>query len=198
MYSIPLLLTSFLFLSIIVLNLCFILYHTDSEFQQHNNCLYFYGRPFIKTNSILENKLIQLIPFCIRSNELLIVEDDKDQQIIRGVQYTFEELRRLNVTGKDLLDWFIPIDLIDKYEIYLEFNLIHMTPLFVYNCTKPWFGTLCQFTFNSNSSSFNDIIKTRFGKHSYEAACYTNMKCNHSVNFCLDWREICDGKCITL
>ncbi|UJR17427.1 hypothetical protein I4U23_004322 [Adineta vaga] len=76
-----------------------------------------------------------------------------------------------------------------------------------YNCTLPWFGSTCQYSFdNKLSLSFGEIVRLNFITRielsedlpsSFNiGTCYrflTNCQYKHAL-MCLDWREICDGK----
>ncbi|CAF1589989.1 unnamed protein product, partial [Adineta steineri] len=96
------------------------------------------------------------------------------------------------------MEWSSPIDLIERYENFLQMNTSSSTEVF-YNCTPPWFGSICQYRFVLNES-FSSFIQMRIDEPQLFYAnttvtCYIHMKCsNHSFLTCLDWREICDGK----
>ncbi|CAF1437471.1 unnamed protein product [Didymodactylos carnosus] len=105
-----------------------------------------------------------LIPFCMRLIEPNKDDDDKNKTIANGTPFTFERLKQLNVTSKDLLQWSASLDIIEKYEIYLAESSSSSNPasLQIYhNCTQLWFGKLCEYTFDSrfkSFSSFSDIV----------------------------------------
>ncbi len=109
---------------------------------------------------------------------------------------TFDDLRSMGVTYQQLYEWYAPIDLIEEY-IAGEKN-----GSFV-NCSDTlWFGSNCEYTFNSNKN-FVDIIIDQFNaKRSVpiDLSLFTNGTCYEMNNtdcesiICLDWREICDGK----
>ncbi|CAF1533816.1 unnamed protein product [Adineta steineri] len=111
---------------------------------------------------------------------------------------TFDELKKKNVTGNNLMEWSSPIDLIERYEHFLQMNKSSSNEVF-YNCTLPWFGPLCQYKFIVNQS-FPQLIETidhRYRDRNVNASftCYIYLKCNRgSPYICLDWHEICDGK----
>ncbi|CAF1541773.1 unnamed protein product, partial [Adineta steineri] len=112
---------------------------------------------------------------------------------------TFDELKKKNVTGKNLMEWSSPIDLIERYEHFLQMNKYSSNEVF-YNCTRPWFGSLCQYKFIEDQP-FPKMIETIDNWNDqilYVNAtftCYMHLKCNRgSPYICLDWREICDGK----
>ncbi|CAF1260011.1 unnamed protein product [Didymodactylos carnosus] len=157
-----------------------------------------------------------LIPFCMR-----LIEPDKDDDnnrtIDSGTPFTFERLKQLNVTSKDLLQWSASLDIIEKYQIYLveSSSSSNPTSLQIYrNCTQPWFGKLCEYIFDSrfkSFSSFNDIVDLIYRmKLSPElgpqrvleilqvtnGTSYTGLQCDRTIqsSLGLEWRDICDGK----
>ncbi|CAF0864860.1 unnamed protein product [Adineta steineri] len=96
------------------------------------------------------------------------------------------------------MEWSSPIDLIERYEHFLQVNKSLSNEIF-YNCTLPWFGPFCQYKFIVEES-FPQLINTidhEYGGRDVNASftCYIHLKCNRgSPYICLDWREICDGK----
>ncbi|CAF4446983.1 unnamed protein product, partial [Rotaria magnacalcarata] len=88
-------------------------------------------------------------------------------------------------------------DLAERYEIDSTTSEIF------YNCSPPWFGSMCQYKFFHNFfSSFGDIVGTTFKIRDdrnfsmTSGTCYRFVaNCNRELwPLCLDWREICDGK----
>ncbi|CAF4054951.1 unnamed protein product, partial [Adineta steineri] len=138
----------------------------------------------------------QIIEYCIRTS-MKETAIDSNKKSISSV-LTFDELKKKSVTAKDLMEWSSPIDLIERYEYFLQMNKSSSNEVF-YNCTLPWFGPLCQYKFIVNQS-FPQLIETidyRYGDRDVNASftCYIHLKCNRgSPHICLDWREICDGK----
>ncbi|CAF4614890.1 unnamed protein product, partial [Rotaria socialis] len=69
---------------------------------------------------------------------------------------------------------------------------------FFYNCTLPYFGPLCQYTFDEYEpycTSLNEIIHNSylFTYQSDTFTCYIHLKCNRGpLPICLDWTEICN------
>ncbi|CAF0841182.1 unnamed protein product [Adineta steineri] len=122
---------------------------------------------------------------------------DSNEKPISSV-LTFDELKKKNVTAKNLIEWSSSIDLTERYEYFLQMNKSSSNEVF-YNCTLPWFGPLCQYKFIVNQS-FPQLIETidhRYRDRDVNASftCYIHLKCNRgSPYICLDWREICDGK----
>ncbi|CAF1600432.1 unnamed protein product [Rotaria sp. Silwood1] len=165
------------------------------------DCLYYevsdldIQRP-TKTQNFKTN--YQVIPYCIRPWS----ENEAYHEINEGnvlSRLTFEELRTKQVTIRDLLLWSAPLDLIERYDEYLDSPLHKSSRLdMFYNCSSLWFGTYCQYTFNLNYS-FNKIVNNTFRTKNRltisNMTCYIHLKCNRgSTDVCLDWREICDRK----
>ena len=143
----------------------------------------------------------QVTSFCLR-----ILEDDDfltDFNIHDVVDhnFTFAELKELNITSQMLLSWSAATDLAEDYEIFLHNNLNSSSDsrrLF-YNCTSSWFGPFCRFTFDYKmDQTFDDIIayilagKTRF--KDAKLSCYEHLHVCKTLLSCLDWHAICDGK----
>jgi hypothetical protein len=61
-----------------------------------------------------------------------------------GEKFTFAQLSKENITGQQLYLWSAPIDLIEKYQFYLnqlsKSEIGSMTEEFFYNCSLPNFG----------------------------------------------------------
>jgi hypothetical protein len=116
----------------------------------------------------------------------------------------FEEMRNANIQAKDLLLWSAPIDLIERYQEYLEQSNELSSFQTFHNCTPLWFGPICQYTFNV-SMTFDEIVKATFqakvihsGNHYLNFtyfSCYVHLECDRGPGpiSCLDWREVCDG-----
>ncbi|CAF1150052.1 unnamed protein product [Didymodactylos carnosus] len=173
---------------------CLHLYESDidlSDKRDHYDCLYYF------TDNLLDQ--YHLIPYCVRpsSNDDRFVPTNHPTEPIM-----FFQLRQSNVNSRDLYKWSAPIDLIERYQEYLETDGVTRSDnqLF-YNCSSLWFGTTCQYTLDS-LETFEDIVQERFLlktdvplKEVLEitnGTCYTNLICE-SVQ-CLDWRNICNGK----
>jgi hypothetical protein len=104
----------------------------------------------------------------------------------------------LPIINDELFDWYAPIDIIEEY-ILGKHNGIFV------NCSQKgnfWFGSRCQYTFDSNDE-LKDILWNRFDQKDYsenDLLSITNGTCYSTSNdqcqsiLCLDWREICDGK----
>lgn len=174
------------------------LYNTDlmsTHFSHH--CFYY---TIIKQYTLDEKKYEsrQTIEYCIRpiSNEKKTIMTNGSISSIS----TFDQLKRKNVSVRNLLDWSTPIDLIERYQYYLQTDDPLMMEEF-YNCSSPWFGPFCQYRFYLNGSFSSIVTETLILKREPESlfqsnfTCYVHLKCIRGPwPICLDWREICDGK----
>jgi hypothetical protein len=143
----------------------------------------------------------QIISYCLSESSLSnwIIENNFDPA------FTFDELHQRNITGDQLYRWSAPMDVSERYQLYLNelsmpnISSIMGTELF-YNCTFPKFGPQCQYFLDIDPLyplSLNEIINNYY-RQPYEPktlTCYSNLQCNRgSTLICLDWSEICDGK----
>ncbi|CAF3691982.1 unnamed protein product [Rotaria sp. Silwood1] len=143
-----------------------------------------------------------IIPYCIRSVGLpsnLLVNNEK--HVIHGTSITFETLQRENITSQQLYLLSAPIDVIERYQAFLENSQSSVSTQIFNNCSELWFGEYCQYSFNL-TLSFYDIVRAYLfhmslenDKLSKNETCYTFIECNRGPPpSCIDWREICDGK----
>ncbi|CAF1682231.1 unnamed protein product, partial [Adineta ricciae] len=175
--------------------------------QTNNNglyydCLYYKvvnpaNQPFEIENDI--KTWHQIIPYCIRpfsETEKVYNEGTKGGVLST---FTFQELRRQQITTIDLLSWSASIDLVELYDEYLGISSnVSLRLENFYNCSVPWFGRFCQYTFNINLP-LNIIVNKTFTdkrfKNNSAITCYLHLDCDRGpAPACLDWREICDGK----
>ena len=176
----------------------FNLYYTKHQSHQlSRDCLYY----FISDDVTVP----QFIPYCAG---LSAHETQSTKSPHYHKSFTFEELRKRNISSFHLYNWSTPIDLIEYYQIYLDKNLL-VNDLIFYNCTYPWFGTYCEYSFDKIRSrlSFADQVELSFLEKSLtngyipeNLPCYTHLICDrtggrHQIpGACLGWREICDGR----
>ncbi|CAF1306512.1 unnamed protein product [Adineta ricciae] len=168
------------------------MYHSN-DYPSSYDCLYAvwdFDRNLITDAPYIRN--YYLIPYCIRA------QDDEEQSKDSidedlSTKLHFADLKRQNVTSEHLLNWSLPIDIIEEYEMNNE--------SFLYNCSLPWFGSKCQYRFPYDSSmTFNEIVNETFVRRSRilmkTGTCYPFIEnCNsQSWPNCLDWREVCDKK----
>ncbi|CAF2261159.1 unnamed protein product [Rotaria magnacalcarata] len=170
------------------------------------DCLFYRVRHEKLAFQELSNIIDNTIPYCFRpDNETEMFSSDLTNLSDRI--FTFDELRRHNITTQQLLSWSAPIDLVEQYQFYLDESNSSLSLLsneLFYNCTKPWFGLRCQYSFEfSEELSIYNIVEAEFSrKASYSESskmlitlpCYVHLKCDRGGPLCLDWREVCDGR----
>ena len=187
-------------LECIQLNGQLILYKTkEINYEMEYDCLYYRVMNEKLVYQQLSNIINDQIEYCFRPiNKSLRIKSDLNQTFI-----TFEELNELNITAKDLLLWSIPINLVEIYQFYLDKNDLSLSKKLINNCTKPWFGLECEYSFQwIDQMSINEIVENEFseripysnGMTMHSLTCYIHLECDRGEgNLCLDWREICDG-----
>ncbi|CAF1403365.1 unnamed protein product [Adineta ricciae] len=193
-----------LFLSMIVMCETIQLNLYDTELVNNtsvdHDCIYYYARNHVETIKNWKQAPIflvhQLIPYCVRLNETNQFELNPFSS-----SFAFEELRSKSITSDQLYKWSAVIDIAEEYEYYLN-NPSSETDFFPFhNCTFPWFGVFCQYTFDfDTNSSIADIVEAIFQAREgleyqiHNLSCYTHLECIRGpYPMCLDWREICDG-----
>ncbi|CAF4531526.1 unnamed protein product, partial [Rotaria sp. Silwood2] len=166
--------------------------NTDDIVRQHD-CLYF---------DLSEDQWSrEIIPYCMsESTSKWSIVNTNFQTFL-----TFAELSRRNITSEQLHQWSAPIDISERYQLYLNHLSIgnvlsKMEKEIFYNCTSPAFGPQCQYQLDlyDPNSTLNEFIRIHYRQHAYAPeplTCYTHLQCNRgSTPICLDWSEICDGK----
>ncbi|CAF1341018.1 unnamed protein product [Adineta ricciae] len=173
------------------------------------DCLdyYVYDRTKL-ANQDLYDVIDEVISFCIRPTHL---SNDPMDTFVHPLahQLSFEDINLMSITPEQLLSWSIPKIIIDDYQRYLMNSETVSLNNYFYNCTFPQFGFRCQYSFESRykqGMSFNDIVNATFqSKQSYSESqegtmmraplpCYVLIECHRNgIEWCLDWREICDG-----
>lgn len=180
-------------------------YDTDQRFQINTlqyDCLNYHIRHQTLVYEDLFDIIDEIIPYCIRPtidfHELFEISGD-----LFSEKLSFKELYKINITVQQLLSWSIPMEVAERYQIYLNKPNITSNE-YVYNCTSPYFGLQCQYSFEYGEGlSFNEIVNNDFLRrtaHSdsselpVEVPCYVLLECHRNgQRWCLDWREICDG-----
>lgn len=172
------------------------------ELNLMHDCLYYNAENHLPEydNGYWE-KLSQIIPYCIRENldeTLDVVSSD-----MNGTSLTFDELRRKEITSEQLYVWSAPIDTVELYQLYLDNSDETLSNETFNNCSRSWFGQFCEYRFDDDLS-LDDMIKISFFSKSVHSdyvlevtnnTCYIHLDCyNNSELFCLDWRDVCDGK----
>ncbi|CAF2620708.1 unnamed protein product [Rotaria sp. Silwood2] len=178
----------------------FPMYQSDQDEHKHItwfDCLYAHLIDDSKDNWERYIRNSHLIPYCRRPD----LDDDKWPSLLNehvAKRISFTELHRQGITGEQLLSWFAPIDVAQRYER----DRGKIDGVF-YNCSSPWFGPLCQYQFDDVTSvSFSRIVQSSFEHRSLRlnnittGTCYPLLlNCNRDPwPLCLDWREICDQK----
>ena len=116
---------------------------------------------------------------------------------LNKISVPFDQLREMNISAHQLLEWYAPIDVIEEYVLSKKMGLF-------FNCSKKgnlWFGPQCQYTFDSDRALTIEKMRQFYLKEETSdvlsitnGTCYliNNDECESVL--CLDWREICDGK----
>ncbi|CAF0818066.1 unnamed protein product [Adineta steineri] len=180
----------------------FNLYNTESIKDDHS-CLYYYIQNDIEFFHITDGASIvpvyELVPYCLRSSDIDQFQHDVIPSGKQSMIFTFEGLRLQHISSYELYTWSASIDLAEEYEIYLNQPTVSDKSLVFYNCTSPWFGNFCQYSFEFPAShSFTDILQYIFlvkeqSEHTQILSCYVYLICDRGSDLmCLDWREICD------
>lgn len=99
----------------------FYVYNTDvnnrNDWQHH--CLFYYVLDDIVELDDPNTIQHQIIPYCERPIER-VVHRSKNSYIGTNVSVTFKILKEQQVTSQRLLSWSAPIDLVERYQMYLE------------------------------------------------------------------------------
>ncbi|CAF4150537.1 unnamed protein product, partial [Adineta steineri] len=172
------------------------LYYTD-ELSEINNGI---QHDCIRTSASLEEADItrQIMTYCMgESSAKFNAATDKNFP-----NFTFAQLSENNITSQELYQWSASIDLIERYEFYLnQPTKSSLENNVFYNCTFPRFGYTCQYeliNYTQDHSSLYQFISNYYRSYEYkptEFTCYTHLNCTRGYSpACLDWSEICDGK----
>ena len=184
----------------------FNLYDTDSSFKTNllqSDCLNYYAYHEKIVYQELSDLVEEKIPYCVRSTK----NSNKLNRMTVSpfsTRLSFNQMRLSNISIHKLLSWSIPIEVIERYQIYLNEPSKTLNEEF-YNCTPPWFGLHCQYSFLSDEKlSFNEIVEANFRRRTayskpvntlVKVPSYVLLECHRDgQRWCLDWREICDGK----
>ena len=180
------------------------MYHTGRDMYtevQDGYCLYYHDYTSVASEYSLQHVVHT---YCFRSNEYLKQKYSSNRSFV-----PFSKLREQRITSEQLYSWSAPIDIVERYEMYLM-NISDGHSLMdlerFYNCTKYTFGPLCHFQIASEARSLGDIIydMMRSPFESFEdtiifgvpSPCYVHLDCDYVYPppLCLTWRDICDGK----
>ena len=171
------------------------LYHTRNRTSSlDRDCLYY--------SALNPSPVQQVHSYCIRSP----LDEAPLDHANYNDQFTLQRLYERKVTVGELYTWSAPIDLIEEYQISLNNpSTISTSTSYFYNCTHPWFGSRCEYTFDQvqfidTQSILHHLFTKTFTisqRRLEKLACYTHIRCNRAgleSVMCLDWREVCDGK----
>ena len=167
--------------------------NTDNMFVQHH-CFYYvvdgYSSP-------------EIIPFCLSEPASKWHIEKTNMDSIS----TFAQLNQKKITSEQLYSWSAPIDVIERYQFYLnqlsvENQSLEMEKEVFYNCTSSTFGSQCEYKLDIPNivPSMHDNIYEYYRQQFYSFSsipmtCYVYLKCDRGLtSVCLDWTEICDGK----
>ncbi|CAF1238873.1 unnamed protein product [Adineta ricciae] len=180
------------------------------DFESHSlayDCLnhYIYRKKLAYQN--LYDIIVDIIPFCIRpsndsSND---ASDTSVHPLARRLSFT--EISLLGINSQQVVSWSIPMITAERYQAYLNASKTESSDEYFYNCTQPWFGIRCQYSFGSQfiGMSFNEIVEVIFTEKQpfsessntlmpISMTCYVLIECHRDgLKWCLDWREICNG-----
>ncbi len=177
------------------------LHLTDWVSDNRNNVVFQHDCLHVAASIEKEMDPYQIISYCLNENLLKwdIHENNLDQK------FTFAQLYQENITSEELYRWSAPMDIIERYQWYLNQlstsnnDLSLMGLELFYNCTSPRFGPFCQYSLDidqTHHSLLNEII-VDFYQQEYiptTLTCYIYLQCNRgSTLACLDWSEVCDG-----
>ena len=146
-------------------------------------------------SSLHGQDLQEVLSFCLTHS----MSEWNIQSNSANTKFTFDQLRKRNVTSQQLYQWSASIDLIEQYQLFLTTHESSMSNNIFYNCTPHRFGSLCQYEFiylpfenDTLAESIFEFYRKRYEPTS--PTCYVHLECNRdSKSACLHWSEICDG-----
>ncbi|CAF1384324.1 unnamed protein product [Adineta steineri] len=165
------------------------------------DCLYYYSRKEAVTYQGLADVTEELIPYCFRPTDGSNMSYGNFIET-NGKLLSFEDLYLGNITAQQLLSWSASIDLAERYQFY-SIELNSSLNEYFYNCTRPWFGSQCQYSFYPSENTFiAQIVESQFSRRlGYpetsdtvaQLPCYIHLHCDRGESsLCLDWREVCN------
>jgi hypothetical protein len=137
----------------------FYLYETENARNVDFDCLDYYPRDNTRNLRLMKffKQSHQIIPFCRRDN----IDDGLISPGNIVPSFTFPELREKNVSSAQLIVWSVPIDLVERYQAFIENadSIVTSGSVRVYNCSAVGlFGQFCHYKFqikvNGNSEKF--------------------------------------------
>ena len=151
--------------------------HNSDEIIDRNpwehHCMLYYVADNIVRYSEPYHLIHQIISFCLRwqnSTEMFNVKSNGYGPYLRKI--SFSDLQAMNTTATELLTQSDPMDLVERYQIFLD-NRFHTDEFFL-QCERPWFGPDCHYAFKeaSNERSFESVVRTKFMKIEYPGGEY--------------------------
>ena len=134
---------------IVLVNSRYYLYEIDRAQDFDFDCLDYYARDDMDDISRMQPfpQDHQIIPFCRRDN----MNDDllPSTDVVQSVN--FDQLRESNVSATQMLQFSIPVDLVERYQAYVENTdqLLADASVQVNFCRTPdRFGSMCQYRFD--------------------------------------------------
>jgi hypothetical protein len=134
----------------------FTLYYSDDRQASNfiSDCLYAYLNDDWKDVGEPMTHNYHLIPYCLRPDTDELQEEIGSMDKSHGQMISFNVLKKQDVTSAQLLTWMAPIDVAEPYEKYGG----NSDNIF-YNCSPPWFGSVCQYKFDYDIPFlFGDIV----------------------------------------
>ncbi|CAF0891325.1 unnamed protein product, partial [Rotaria sordida] len=117
------------------------LHLTDEVIDNKTNVVFQHDCLYVPASIEKENNIHQIISYCLTewSSKWNIEENNLDQK------FTFNQLYEQNITSQQLYLWSAPMDVVERYQFYLNHISISnqsffMTTQWFYNCTLPRFG----------------------------------------------------------
>ncbi len=179
--------------------------YTSNENEKYD-CLYHTRRQY--NNNKERRGMLPLSPYCMEKFNI--------QRTCLGVPFTFNQLLDNHYTSQHLFQWQAPFDLIDAFERFQETAQLEDQSKWIFcNCSHPFFGRYCELIFVNRMPNINELaesykthfdfvvieqfyMKSRFlitEDYEFQDECIASLRCKTiSQSWCLDWREICDGK----
>ena len=96
--------------------------------------------------------------------------------------------------------WSASIDMIEDYQIYLDYNDASLENKIFFNCTSSNFGSQCQYQVPFHQSDYSTLyeltklVYISLNGYIRTLTCYTHLQCDRGTeSLCLDWTDICNG-----
>jgi hypothetical protein len=129
------------------------------------DCMYVYLKPtffehFINKPSrtdIIYQPKEEIILFCLTVEHFTVNEESCTSN--SGIVWTFDQLKKQNITSNDLVNWNATVNTVDEYEGYLQTGNNELTDFRFCNCSDEfYFGRECQYSFGMTNEPFYCIV----------------------------------------